>query len=175
MSEALDPVGSGKVAEYTSLAGVAEAFDSADAAYLAAQRYFAQVPYPNRLVIGRWTTADQSALVRGAAHSDLTALQAISSGSFTVGGESFSGLDFSGDNSFSDVAAGLQTELRTGTGAAFASATVSYETGNDRFVVEFSGSSDNGSLFTGTSAGALGLDADSGRNVSPRRRAGGRR
>ena len=164
---ALDPVGSGKAREYASLSEVARDFATTDAAYLAAQRYFSQVPYPNRLIVGRWTVADQNALVRGGAHSDLSTLQAISSGSFTVGGESFSGLDFSGDNSLSDVAAGLQTELRTGTGAAFASATASYETANDRFVVEFSDAEDNGSLFTGSSAGALGLDADSGATYHP--------
>ena len=65
------------------------------------------------------------------------------------------------------MATALQTALRVNTGVAFATAEVEYEANPGRFLVTFSGSADNGSLFIGTSASVLGLDEDSGATYHP--------
>lgn len=154
-------------------------FDSADAVgryfgtdteeFRRAQFYFGftskLTTRPGMISFARWANADVAATILGSEHQALDQLQAITAGTFMV---SFGGttttldnLDFSSDNSFADVADALQTELRTGSGGVFTSATVTYNTTRSRFEITAGATGANvvevtaGS--TNDAAGPLGL------------------
>ena len=122
---------------YSSQTGVAVAFDSADAAYMAGAVYFQQIPFPRNLLTAARFTAGARAFIWGGA-PDETALKAITSGMATldVAGESFtidiSAVTGSGDAYFTAVAVIVQTGLR-GTTAVSDLTSVVYSGG--RFVV----------------------------------------
>lgn len=111
---------------YTSFEGVAADFSSSDPEYLAAQLWFAQVPQPIQLNIGRWAAADTRARLVSAPRVDpaslLTTLTAIASGSFElymIGVPvSITGLDFTTQTNLNGCAAVIQTALQAIQGAA---------------------------------------------------------
>ena len=85
-----------------------------------------------KITFARWADTFTPALIYGArlAHP-LSTFQAITDGSITVslGGSAqiFTGIDSSTITTFADLAALLQTAIRTGTGAHFTTATVVYD------------------------------------------------
>ena len=97
----------------------------------AADSYFAQVPYPKNLIVGRWVNADIAAELRsqplatGAAAFE--AIQALSAASFTVLGETFSAVDWSAISTYTDLAADVQTRLRTSSNVNLATATCTFD------------------------------------------------
>ena len=134
--DALDAAGSRKVKTYNSLRSVADDFDSDSIAYRLAQRHFAQTPYPNDLLIGRWNSADDNAEIRGGAHATFADLSAISDGSFSVDSANFTGTDFSSDADLAAIAATLASKIGGGV-------IVRYDDAEGRFVMEFPGAADN--------------------------------
>jgi hypothetical protein len=76
-------------------------------------------------------------MVCGAAGSNLAAFQAITDGAFFIGDEVYqvTGLDFSGDASFDDVASTIQTAMRDAGNGNMPSATCIWDT--DHFVLTY--------------------------------------
>ena len=119
---------------------------------------------PNLISFGRWANADTAPQIFGTTPGTLAQLQLITAGTFTLnlGGTdlALTGLDFSGDSALADVASTLQTAIRTGTGAVFTSATVTYNAIGQRF--ELTGGETGAAVVTVTAgttndaAGALG-------------------
>ena len=86
---------------------------------------------PDKISFYKWSKVAEPPRVYGnTSPSAYTVLAAVSAGSLkvTIGGVllSLTGIDFTGDVSPSDVAATLQVAIRTGVGAMFTSATVTY-------------------------------------------------
>ncbi len=87
--------------------------------YYAAALYFGQSPHPLRLMIGRWASADTSAILYGGALSSaeqtIGTWQAITTGSFKIAINgvdiSVTGLDFSAATTMTGVAAIINTGL----------------------------------------------------------------
>jgi hypothetical protein len=108
---------------YSSIEGVGSDFSNSDPEFLAALRWFSQVPQPNVLKIGRWAQAATAGILIGATFSAsqqatlLAALIAISTGSFTVHldgtSHNITGLDFTADTTLPGAAATIQTALNT--------------------------------------------------------------
>ncbi len=90
-------------------------------------------------------------------------VSAIQSGSVTLLGETFSGLDFSAVTDYDDVAAVLQTALRGGTGTTLDAVEVAYDSAASAFVVTIPLAADGSATaviaaFTGATADEVGLD-----------------
>lgn len=109
---------------YTGLAAVAADFGTSDAAYLAAQKWFAQSPQPDQLLIGLWAQAATPGGLRcgtlSSAQQTLANWTAITAGSFAVqkdgaAATNISAINFSAATSMASVAAIIQTAL-TATG-----------------------------------------------------------
>lgn len=129
---------------YESLAEVGTAFGSTGPEYLSAQLWFAQVPQPREIKIGRWAkTATAGELIcapLSTANQQLSAWQAITTGSFKIGIDAVSpvdvtGMTFAAAANFNAIAGIIQTAVRAAN-AAFTAATVIYNAQYKRF--EFS-------------------------------------
>lgn len=105
---------------YSTLNAVAADFGTTVKEYLAAQKWFAQVPQPTNLMIGRWINAAASGGLRGGslsvAQQAISVFNAISAGSFKItkdGGAptDITGLNFSGAANLNAVAAIIQAAL----------------------------------------------------------------
>lgn len=96
---------------------------------------FQQEPFPKNCVVGRWINADVAAEILGQDHSTFAILNAIADGSFECKGEDFTALDLTTASDLADIAALLQTELRTGADADFAAAVCTYNVTESRFEV----------------------------------------
>ena len=161
----LDVSGAEKVKSYNGLSEVADDFASSLDPYLAAQRWFGQSPYPNKLLVGRWVNQDQRAEVRGGDVSTLLAtFAAISDGSFSVKGIDFTGVNLQDTDSaqggaqpvtdLAGVATAVQAALRGNGDAALAGATVTYDEAVEKFRVEFSSiAADAGAVFAAETNG----------------------
>ena len=133
------------IVEFTSPDDVGDYFGTTSAEFLRSQFYFGFVSKiitrPKRISFARWVNSPSAPMIFGTNHEILTELQKISAGTFslTLGDTttSITGLDFTSDTSFSDVASALQTEIRKGTGTVFTAATVTYNAIMQRF--EFAG------------------------------------
>ena len=172
--DALDGAGSGKIASFSTITDVGGRFATTSEPYKAAQVYFGRSPYPRNLVVGRWAQAAVNHAIRGGAPATVATLQAINTGSFSVGGQDFTGLNLSAAADYAGVAAALQTLIRTNAATGFSTATVSYSAAPQRFVVEFPPGAAVAAVFGPHSAGtgvdvsgSLGLDADSGATFHP--------
>lgn len=147
--------GAGKVQAFARMADVAEVFGSTTEPYQAAQIYFQQVPRPKNLLIGRWANVATPTTLTGGAHAALADLQAITDGSFTLGGQEYAGLDLSGVTDLAGVATALQTALRAGPDVRVDAVVVSYA--NSRFNLSIPDGSDVGGGFGAAASGtALG-------------------
>ena len=167
--EELDPGSQPRAQLFADIGEVADVFASDSEAYQAALVYFSQSPYPRPLVVGRWLGVDRNAKLIGGTPGTLADLQAITSGTMTVQGETVTNPDLSGGTSYADVAAAIQTALRASTGTGLSAAEVAFDTGPDVFVVTLGFDSDGNpydfiaafaDVLTGTLASELGLDED---------------
>ena len=159
---------------FANLDEVAEVFARDAEAYEAARVYFSQSPYPRPLVVGRWLGLDRNAKLIGGTPGTLADLQAITSGTMTVQGETVTNPDLSGATSYADIAAAIQAALKASTGTGLSTAEVEYDTGVEAFVVQLGFNSvgdpyDFAASFvddsTGTLANELGLDTDSATEI----------
>lgn len=130
----LVPVNS--LVEITSADDARAYFGSTSIEYLRALFYFSFVSKlivaPQRLTFARWANATSAPRVYGTkAGTSLATFQAVTAGtlSVTLGANTnaFTAINLSAATSFADVAAAIQTKIRTGTGAQFAAATVTYD------------------------------------------------
>ena len=165
-SSVLNAGGAGKIRTYTRFSEVADDFGATTEPYIAAQRYFAQDPFPRNLLIGRWASAEVFSQILGGAPGTLATLQAISTGSFVFGGEAATTVDLSSASSLADVATVIQAALRA-TPFDLAAATVTYNSSPSRFVVSTGEHVTTYGLFSAHTTGAdlagpLGLDTASG-------------
>lgn len=131
---------------FNSLEAVGNYFGTGGTEYAMAQFYFGWIsPLYTRakqLSFARWSDVATAPEIIGASiTSSLVALKAITAGtlSLTLGNTtaSITGIDFSSAADMNAIAAILQTEIRTtGTGTNFTSATVTYNSANNIFVLE---------------------------------------
>ena len=130
--------GSGRVKVYADLAAFRADFGSSGAAHTEAAAWFGQSPFPRNLVAVRWRQTDVDTVIHGGrASTVLATYTAVSDGSFRLGEEDFAALDLSGDTSLAEVAAGLQTEIRTGSTTGYSTAVVAWNSTARRFDVSF--------------------------------------
>ena len=148
--------------QYTSLSGVGVDFDLTDPEYLAAELWFAQVPQPNLLNIGRWAQGATSGVLRGGALSGVQQAALVASlGAMTNGGfliyldgtpHAITGLNFNSPliSNLNAAAAVIQTALN----AADAGTTCTWVANYGYFLIE--------SGTTGTSSSVSAAVAPSG-------------
>lgn len=155
-----------RLRSYSSLAGVALDFGTAADEYLAAQRYFSQVPAPTQLYIGRWAKTATAGLLRGgtlsAAQQALANFTAIANGGFKInfdgaGVTNVTGINLTGAANLNAVAALIQTALRAiGTGG-FSLSTVTWNAATSQFLIA-SGTTGAASTASATIAPIAGTD-----------------
>lgn len=108
-----------RIRTYTTLESVATDFGLSAPEYYAADLYFSQSPHPTNLMIGRWASADTSAVLYGgtlsAAEQTIGTWQAITTGSFKINidgtDRSITALNFSAATTMAGVAALINTGL----------------------------------------------------------------
>ena len=129
------------VLEFSSADDVSGYFGSDSSEAARANFYFSFVSKiitrPKTISFSRWAKADTAPQIFGTEHDTLAELKSITAGTFILelGGVSHTvdELNFSGDDTLADVASTLQDEIRTGTGAIFTMATVTYNATAQRF------------------------------------------
>lgn len=109
-----------------------------------ARQYFGYVSpapasAPRALQFAAYAPAGRVPAVYSAAPATLAELTSISAGSLTItlgaNTNTITAINLSAALSFADVATALQTAVRTGTGAQFTAATVTYDVGRAQFVI----------------------------------------
>jgi hypothetical protein len=159
--------------EFSSAAAVGNYFGTSSVEYLRAAYYFGFVSkngtQPQKISFARWVSTAVAPRIFGypgtSAPQDYHNYTGITTGSFeiTIGGVllSLTNIDFSACTSLADVAAVLQTVIRTGSGAVFTSATVAYVAtpgyAPNTGVFEFTGGA-TGANTISVGAGASGVD-----------------
>lgn len=145
-----------RVRTYNSAADVAKDFPTGEIV-ACANAYYSQVPKPKVFMVGLVDVSPVAAVLTGAAHSDLTTLQAITAGSFDVSvdgtNRALTAMNFAGQT-FVQMAAHITTKLTT-------HAVCSYDAVKKAFVItsNTTGTSSTISQATGTNAAAFGLAA----------------
>ena len=137
----------GTFLSFTSAAEVSSYFGSASNEYLRAVPYFAwvskSITRAQSIQYARWVDSAVAPMIFGLKVQSLATYTAISNGTFglTIGGvtNNFSSVDFSVASSLADVAAVLQVVIRTGSGAQWTGADVTYNSTAGAF--EFVGGS----------------------------------
>jgi hypothetical protein len=90
---------------YQSLDAVGDDFSTTSEPYISAEVYFAQSLPPKAYMIGRWfKTASKAILQGGGAPADVSTFTAISDGSFKIKTIDVTGIDFTTDANYSDIA-----------------------------------------------------------------------
>ncbi len=126
----------GSVMEFSSAAAVGDYFTTESEEYKRASQYFSyqskSLRRPINISFARWVDADAAPRIYGDKNGvKVSDINIITDGSLRLklGGsaQSFTAIDFSSDITFSDIADTLQTKIRTGSGAMFTSATVTYD------------------------------------------------
>lgn len=144
--------GSRKCQRFTSLAGVAEVFDSAQVEHDAGV-WFGADPAPKALYIGRWARENvNTTLVTGRVTTSQTDIQSISNGSYRLNGQDDTGLSFAGSNGsdFSEISNTLATAISTITGTG--SATITFDATTQKFTIDFGSTADLGVFATSTTS-----------------------
>lgn len=143
-----------RIRSYSNLEGVGGDFGSTDPEYLAAARFFSQVPQPSLVYVGRWAkTAAHGRLTGGvltAAQQILSAWTVISAGSFAIAidgtTQTLTGLDFTDALNLPGVAAVINADLD--------GATVTWDANNARFVIASDSTGPSSSVGFATAAGS---------------------
>jgi hypothetical protein len=154
--------------------GSAINFDSADAVldyfgssaaeeYLQANYYFGFVSkvitQPKNIQFARWADQATSSQIFGSQVASLTQLNTYSTGAITVtiGGTAVpvTGIDFSGDASYADVASELQTKFQLA-GSVLATATVTYNALRGAFEFDSNDAEDGVISISSATSGLLG-------------------
>ena len=143
--------------QYAGLTDVAADFPTTSREYAFAQLFFAQVPQPDLLYIGRFAQNGTSGILQGAsltpAQRLLTLFTGVTNGAMTIvvdgTSRALTGLNFSGALNLNGVAAVIQAALIT---AGSTNTKVTWDAINLRFQVE---------------AGTVGVTSSAGYAVSP--------
>ena len=113
---------------------------------------------PENIQFARWADTNTSAQVFGSKLPALATLNAVTTGAFDIvlAGVTFNvtGLDFSGDATYADVASALQTAIRA-EGGAMAATTVVYDASRTTFDFDTAGDADGEISFSEVTAGLL--------------------
>lgn len=139
-----------------------EYFGSTSEEYKRAAYYFGFISKlstsPKNIQFARWANADTSAQVFGSKLPLLSVLNLVTAGAFDIvlGGVTFNvtGVDISGDATYAEAAATLQTAVRA-EGGALAAATVAYDASRTTFNFDTEGSADGEISFSAVTAGLL--------------------
>ena len=151
-SDASIPAGGpNKAQKFSTILAVGEVFDSASDPYKAAQAWFSQDPIPQELYIGRWATSDIATTLFGETPDILTALQAVTAGSFVVGSAEITAVDLSGAGSFADVAGTIQTAIQAAgsVDSRLTGVTFTYSVSDTRFELTLATGADLGNGYFG--------------------------
>ena len=151
-------VPTGAVLNYSSSTletSLREYFGATSEEYKRAAYYFGFISKvatsPKNIQFSRFADADTSAQVFGSELPLLSVLNTITAGAFDIilGGVTFSvtGLDFSADTTYAEVASALQTAIRA-EGGALATATVTYDASRTTFNFDTNGTADGDISFT---------------------------
>lgn len=136
----LDAGGSAKVKQYGNFNELSADFASGTAPYAAAQRYFAQVPFPREFTVGRWAESAQVSQVRGGAPSAVADISGstVNDYSFHVAGVDVTGIVVNSGDDYAAIAAAVQTAMRaTANLPGGATSTCAYDATAGRFVLGF--------------------------------------
>ena len=141
---------------------LADYFGSTSTEYDIAAFYFSFISKvatsPQNIQYARWANTDTSAQVFGSEAKELATLQTYTAGAFdiTLGGVAFNvtGLDFSANATYADVATTLQTRIQA-EGGALAAATVTYNATRTAFEFDTNGVADGDISFTEVTANML--------------------
>ena len=150
--------GPGKVRTYSRMRDIESDFVAGTEPRSAAQAWFAQVPRPKDLLIGRWARSAVNTTITGGTPAAVNTLSAISDGSFRAGDADYSGLDLSGATTFAAIAGRVQGILQGGriTGVTIGTAGAGYRTGVIRVAIGAPPSGGTQATATATqSAGAI--------------------
>lgn len=132
--------------------------------YKALQKYFGFMSKtggaPEKAIVVRWYKTATAPFVKCSKVDTLASLKAITDGSFKIAfndtEEEISGLDFSGANSYSDIATLIQVGINAKTGDAFVNATVTYSSITGGFIITGGETGKNKTVSVG--AGTTGTD-----------------
>lgn len=139
-------------------------FGTASEEYKRATLYFGwispQITSPKKISFARYVDADSAPRIYGVVGAQSVSIySAIDDGalSVTLGAttEDFTGIDLTAVTSLSDVAAAIQTAVRTGTGTLWTAATVVWDATAKRFVLTGGATGD---LAVSAAAGTTGTD-----------------
>lgn len=139
-----------------------EYFGSTSEEYKRAAYYFGFISKvatsPKNIQFSRFADTDTSAQVFGSKLPLLTELNLVTAGAFDIilGGVEFNvtGLDFSGDTTYAEVASALQSAVQS-EGGALSAATVSYDASRTTFDFDTNGTADGEISFTEVTIGFL--------------------
>lgn len=151
---------------YTSLASVLGDWPTTSEVYASATAFYGQTPTPRDFLVMMSYDTDQAGSLVGGGSDTAEELGAITSGTLnlSVDGADFSitGLDFSADTTYDDIASTIDTALVT----AVAGATCTHN--GYQFVIESdtTGVASAVSPATGTAANALGLEVHQAKAVA---------
>jgi hypothetical protein len=154
-----------RIRSYSNLDGVTADWPGTSEVVKAATAYFSQQPKPMKLKVSTRYPTDVAAQLRGGAVEDnednLALFTPVSDGAFglTIDGVSdvVSGLDFTGDVTFAEIATTLQTGVQAIASGGFAAATVTHD--GTRFFI-------NSGTVGGTSTIGFGLEQETGTDIS---------
>ena len=149
--------GSNRIAVLTSADDADAIFADGTEPQEAAAIYFQQTPYPKNMVVGRWINSDVGADITGGSLGTLAQFQAITDGSFAMNGEDLTGMDFSGDLSFADVASTIQAVVQAAADLNLTTATCTYDATLGALVIATTTTGSTATL-TVASAAASGTD-----------------
>lgn len=130
--------------EFVNSVAFAKYFGSSVSEYQQVVKYFGRLSKtglaPEKLIVARWYKEAVAPFIKGGIPAQLSALKAVSNGSFKIGfgAESFEVvLDLSSVNSYSDVATEIETALKANDdgGEAFTGAAVEYSTVTKGFII----------------------------------------
>ena len=126
--ETLDASGAGSLQRYSSLRAMGSVFATTSEPYKAGAAWFANIPYPRDLWIGRWNTAATVTRLIGTPNASApdTATK-VATARIKIGGTETADIDLSSATTWTAVATAMQTAIRALTSPAWAAtATVAY-------------------------------------------------
>ena len=149
---------------YDSLSDVEDAYGATHVAYLAAQSYFAQVPFPADLKTAGWFAAGALGHAVGATGqtgaTQLATLKALGTAPFVIGGQSVD-VDLNqtgtGTAGYQAIATAIQTAIQTITAPNLSAATCTYDAVPGAYRVGIAIGIDISGPMSGAGAEAVGL------------------
>ena len=167
------------IASYANIDDVAQDFPVTSSVYRAARVFFGQTRwFPKPLLVGRWLQDAAGSVMTGSAPDvatlqsfestnsvytadapgTISAIKAVGTPALTWEGATMTGLDFSSDTTFADIAGTLQAAMRASSVTKLDDALVTYENGAFRVEIARSAGVFTGTAGTGNLAALTGFD-----------------